>query len=120
MKYQRGDVVIIDFPFASQPDSKLRPALVVQCDRNNQRLSKTLLVQITGRLHPLKEPTRLFIDPRLPEAAGSGLKQPSVISCENVLTVEQDSIFRKVGHLSDEFMKQVDECLKASFGISSP
>ena len=118
MKYQRGDVVTIDFPFASPSDSKLRPALVVQCDRNNQRLSKTLLVQITGRLHPLNEPTRLFIDPQSPEAAGCGLKQPSVVSCENVLTVEQASILRKIGHLSDALVKRVDECLKVSFGIS--
>ena len=118
MKYRRGDDVIIDFPFASQPDSNLRPALVVQCDRNNQRLTKTLLVQITGRLHPLNEPTRLFVDPQSPEAAGCGLKQPSVVSCENIFTVEQDSVDRKIGHLSETLMKRVEECLKASFGIS--
>ncbi len=118
MKYLRGDVVTIDFPFASQPDSKLLPALVVQCDRNNQRLTKTLLVQITGRLLPLNEPTRLFIDPQSPEAVGCGLKQASVVSCENIFTVEQDSIDRKIGHLSAALMKRVEGCLKASFGIS--
>jgi mRNA-degrading endonuclease toxin of MazEF toxin-antitoxin module len=32
---KRGDVVIIDFPFTDLPQSKPRPALVIQNDRDN-------------------------------------------------------------------------------------
>ncbi|MFO0868266.1 MAG: type II toxin-antitoxin system PemK/MazF family toxin [Pirellulales bacterium] len=49
IQYRRGDVVIVRFPFADGVGSKSRPALVVQCDRNNSRLDQTILVQITSR-----------------------------------------------------------------------
>ncbi len=33
---RRGDVVIVDFPFMDTGQSKVRPAVVVQNDRDNQ------------------------------------------------------------------------------------
>jgi mRNA interferase MazF len=47
---KRGDVVIVDFPFQDIPGSKVRPALVVQNDAENQRLSNTIVAMITGNL----------------------------------------------------------------------
>src|SRR5690349_5778057 len=44
---KRGDVVLVDFPFASGGGSKVRPALVVQNDRNNALLQDTIVVPIT-------------------------------------------------------------------------
>ena len=38
MNYQRGEVVLVNYPFASGAGSKVRPAVIVQCDRNNTRL----------------------------------------------------------------------------------
>ena len=46
MKSQRGDVVLVNYPFASGVGTKIRPALVVQCDANNRRLDNTLIVQL--------------------------------------------------------------------------
>ena len=34
----RGDIVLADLPFSDASGSKVRPALVVQCDANNRRL----------------------------------------------------------------------------------
>jgi len=47
---QRGDVVVVAFPFISGGGGKNRPALVVQCDRDNQRLSNTIVAMITGNV----------------------------------------------------------------------
>jgi mRNA interferase MazF len=47
---QRGDVVLADFPFQDIPGSKVRPAVVVQNDADNQVLANTVLVMITGNL----------------------------------------------------------------------
>lgn len=33
-----GDVVLADFPYQDQPGSKIRPAVVVQNDVDNQRI----------------------------------------------------------------------------------
>lgn len=43
MKVERGGVVLVNYPFASGTGSKVRPALVVQCDRNNSRLDNTVI-----------------------------------------------------------------------------
>jgi mRNA interferase MazF len=48
MNVQRGDVVLVDYPYAGGAASKVRPALVVQNDRDNQRLVNTIVVQITS------------------------------------------------------------------------
>ena len=32
MKVQRGDVILVDFPYSNHTESKTRPALVVQAD----------------------------------------------------------------------------------------
>ena len=54
---RRGDIVIIDFPFTSGVQSKVRPALVVQSDQENRRLAKTIVAMVTGNLQRAAEPT---------------------------------------------------------------
>ncbi len=50
MKVRRGDVVLIDYPFSRGGGAKVRPALVVQNDRDNSRLENTIVAQITSRI----------------------------------------------------------------------
>jgi mRNA-degrading endonuclease toxin of MazEF toxin-antitoxin module len=50
MKTLRRDVVLVNYPFASGVGSKIRPALVVQCDTNNYRLNNTVIAQITSHV----------------------------------------------------------------------
>ena len=45
----RGDVVIVEFPYVDGTRGKNRPALVVQCDRNNQRLLAPRQIRDFGR-----------------------------------------------------------------------
>ena len=46
----RGDIVIVPFPFQDKPGEKIRPAVVVQSDVENRRLANTILAMITGNL----------------------------------------------------------------------
>ena len=65
---QRGDIVIVAFPYVTSSGGKNRPALVVQCDRDNQRLSNTIVAMITGNTrYAQTEPTQLLIDPLTPD-----------------------------------------------------
>jgi hypothetical protein len=70
---QRGDVVIVDFPFTDVAAAKRRPALVVQNDRDNQRLRKTVVALITGNLRRRGDPSHVFVDPSTPDGSASGL-----------------------------------------------
>ncbi len=115
----RGEVVIVDFPFTSGSQSKVRPALVVQNDRENRAISKTIVAMITGNLQRANQPTHCLIDPATPEGASSNLHGKSLVSCINLFTDEQNSIIRKLGLLSPAEMAKVDECLRQALGLAS-
>lgn len=114
---KRGDVVLVDFPFSTGSGSKRRPALVVQCDRNNGRLQDTIVAIITSNLSAAHEPTQYAIDETHPDWVASGLKLPSAVKCEHIFTFHQQRILRNIGHLSAAPMLQVNDCLKVSLEL---
>ena len=114
---RRGDVVIISFPFTDTGQAKVRPALVVQNDVDNQRNRKTVVALITGNLRRRNDPSHLLVDPLDPTGAASGRSFPSLVSCYNLFTVEQTSIAHVIGHLSDPLKAQLAVCLKAALEL---
>jgi mRNA interferase MazF len=114
---RRGDVVMVDFPFTDTGQSKVRPAVIVQNDRDNQRIRKTVIAMVTGNLRRQNDPSHLYVDPNDPDGASSGLSFPSLVSCNNLFTVEQASIQHVIGHLSDALKQQLNACLKAALEI---
>jgi mRNA interferase MazF len=115
---QRGDVVVADFPFQDVPGSKVRPAVVVQNDPDNQALANTILAMITGNLTDAGRPTNVFVDPSTPDGAGSGLTGPSLIKCGNLATVRQGRVLRVIGRLSAPLLRQVNDALKAAMDVT--
>jgi len=118
MNVKRGDVVIVEFPFASGMESKRRPCVVIQNDRNNARLNNVIVAQMTTRLHPANEPTRLLIDLQTPDGKLTGISRTSVVSCENLVTVEKSLIREKTGFLSLSLVEALNKCLKASLDLT--
>jgi mRNA interferase MazF len=118
MAVRRGDVVLLQVPFTAGGGMKIRPMLVVQNDLNNGRMANTILALITSNTSRSTEPTQVLIDVNSAEGRQSGLKQNSVISCENILTVLQSDIIRGIGNLPMAVMQAVDQALKTSLGLS--
>jgi mRNA interferase MazF len=114
----RGSIVIVDFPFASGAAAKKRPALVIQNNRDNQRLSNTIVAMITGNTSRAAEATHLLIDPLTKDGIASGLRKPSIVNCTVLYTIEQRDIAAVIGSLSPALMAQVNQCLKAALEIS--
>lgn len=114
----RGDGVVADFPFTDTKQSKIRPALVVQNDRDNQRIRKTVIAMITGNLRRKGDPSHLYVDPQDPDGSSSGLTFPSLVSANNLFTVDQVNIRQVIGHLSDSLTQRLDACLKAALSLS--
>lgn len=113
----RGDVVLVPFPFQDRPGEKIRPAVVVQSDAENRRLANTILAMITGNLDDAGQSTTVLVDPLTPTGAGSGLFGPSLIKCYNLTTMRQRRILHILGHLSDALMQQVNQALKATLEL---
>jgi len=117
MNVQRGDVVLVDYPYAGGSGAKVRPALVIQNDRDNQRLVNTVIAQITSLTRRALEPTQLLIELATPEGQQSGLRQDSVVNCVNLLTLDKGKVLRKLGTLPDSLMQRVNDCLKTAFDL---
>ncbi|MFI5456637.1 MAG: type II toxin-antitoxin system PemK/MazF family toxin [Isosphaerales bacterium] len=115
---RRGDVVIVAFPYMRGGGGKNRPAIVVQCDRDNHRLSNTIVAMITGNIrYAQSEPTQLLVDPSTTEGKSSGLSYASAVKCSNLYTVDQQHILATIGSLSPPLMSGVDACLKAALAL---
>ena len=114
---RRGDVVIVDLPYAGGGGGKVRPALIVQNDSDNQRLGNTVVAMISGNIRHAHEPTQVLIDPGTRDGSGSGLHGPSVVKCVNLYTIRQMDIIRIAGKLSDALMSALDVSLKAALGL---
>jgi mRNA interferase MazF len=118
MSLGRGEVVLAWYPFASGVGAKRRPCLIVQNDADNARLSNTVVVQITSNLRASSAPTQLLIEVNTPEGRQSGLLHDSLVSCNNLATIEQSLIDRRIGLLPASVMSRVDVCLKAALSLT--
>jgi mRNA interferase MazF len=114
---QRGDVVIVDFPFSDQPAKKRRPAIIVQAQVYNQSMAKSVIAMVTGNLQRRGDPAHLFVDPATPDGAVSGLRALSLVSCINLFTIDQKSIIKTLGCLHPTLEKELNECLKAALDL---
>lgn len=117
MNVQRSDVVLVDFPYSVGRGSKVRPALVVQNDRDNVRLTNTIVVQITGSTHRVLEATQVRIDQNTPEGRQSGLRFDSVVNGSNLVTFDKTKVLRRLGNLPDALMRKVSDALKAALEL---
>jgi mRNA interferase MazF len=116
MSVARGAIVLVDFPFSDRTGSKVRPALVVQADTLNRRITDTILASISRSTHRASA-AQLFIDISAPEGARTGLRQNSMIQCENLLTYDQRLIVAKIGELSAPLIERVNTCLRAALDL---
>ena len=111
---KRGDVVRIDWPYSDRTGSKVRPAVVVQADALNMRLADTMLA-LVSRTSRAAGVTEVVVDPALEPSYG--LRFVSVVSCNNILTVDRAFVMHTLGQLSPITMQKIDDCLRTAFGI---
>src|SRR5262249_41666223 len=113
----RGDVILAHVLNVGSPGGKGRPALVVQSDHHNARLNETIIAAITTNASGVHEATQLLIEISTPDGAASGLLHDSAVRCERLHTIPQADVRRVIGHLSDAFLRKINDCLKASLGV---
>ena len=94
---------------------KLRPAVVVSKDANNQRLADVIVAPCTSNISRSSEPTQYLIDGA--EITTAGIRVPSVVRCEALLTIPKALVIRALGHLSDAAVAAVNDCLKDALAL---
>ena len=117
MKLNRGSVVLCRVPMPSEElrEFKVRPGLIVSKDFNNERLDDAIIAICTSNISRSYEPTQYFIDGD--EIRKAGIRIPSVVRCESLLTINKSMIIKVLGKLSDKGIMEVDACLKDALGL---
>jgi mRNA interferase MazF len=116
MSFQRGDILLADLPFSDRTGSKKRPVLVVSNDVNNAAIDDLILAAISSITRPGAF-THVFVDPSDSEGSSSGLLHPSYVQCENLFTLDQTLILRKLGHLTPSLQQKVNDALRAALEL---
>ena len=118
MPADRGDVVMVEFPFGEGSGSKLRPAVVIQCDADNRRLGTIIVAMITKQTALVaREPRHVMVDVSTGAEKASGLWLQSVVNCSQLATIRSDRVVRRLGRLSDALMEQLSESLRDGLGL---
>ncbi|MGI6705051.1 MAG: type II toxin-antitoxin system PemK/MazF family toxin [Clostridia bacterium] len=110
---RRGEIYYADLsPVVGSEQGGIRPVLIVQNDIGNKYSPTVIISAITSQINKAKLPTHIEIS-----ASEYGLPKDSVILLEQIRTIDKKRLKDKIGYLSPEMMKKVDEALEISFGL---
>lgn len=94
----KGKIVLVQFPFDDLSNLKVRPAYCLTnaiCDYHH-----IIFSLITSRIPTTLLDTDLVIDLAHPDFELSGLRQPSTIRLDHLVTLRQSMIRRELGSLN--------------------
>ena len=111
--YAFGSVVLARFPFTDLSGSKVRPALVIS--RDNARRNDIVLAFITSST-AASSADALAIQP----TAKNGLKTPSLVRFDKIVTLEMRVLVGKVGDVEPSFLKAAAPIFFGVFGFGNP
>jgi mRNA interferase MazF len=104
----KGDVVLVPFPFTDLSQTKLRPAIVLYVQPEGEDIT---LCFISSQNLDRVSRDELVLDPEHPEFAQTGLKSKSKIRVSRIVTLERKLIKRKLGSIGLQSLENVDRLL---------
>jgi len=112
---QRGDIVLVPFPFTDLTFEKLRPAVIASVDPQE---TDVIIAFISSVVSPgeLSE-TDYVLHQDDPDFAKTGLKKTSTFRTRKLLTVERSRIIRRLGRVSPAIQKELDVRLRHAVGL---
>ena len=112
--FEFGSIVLTRFPFTDLSGEKLRPALVIS--RDNARRTDLVLAFITSSASARSNPDALPIQP----TPANGLKLPSVIRFDKLVTLEGSVIVGELGHAEEGIIAAARPIFFGVFGFGAP
>lgn len=110
---KRGEIYQLDFGIPQgSVQGGVRPALVIQNDIGNRTSPTTIIAAVTSK-QKKRYPFHVEIS-----ANESGLPEDSTILLEQIQTVPQNRLTKKIGGIDEHKMEEVNRALMRSLGIS--
>ena len=109
----RGDITLCDLnPVVGSEQSGIRPVLVLQINRANEVSPHTIIAPFTTKIRQVLLPSHVLIP-----ADEGGLSLDSVLLCEQIRVIDKRRIVKILGHVSAEYLQQVEESLRIILGL---
>jgi mRNA interferase MazF len=113
MSIEKGDVFFCNLdPTFGHEQSGKRPVVVVQTNVANDKLNTVMVAPLTSNLKARGYLLTVFVP-----AQSNGLAKDSVLLLFQVRTVDKRRLERKLAHLDQATMAQVDEALRVAFDL---
>ena len=111
---KRGDIFYADLsPVVGSEQGGVRPVLIVQNDTGNRHSPTVIAAAITSQMGKARLPTHISVAP-----TKCGLPKQSIILLEQVRTLDKRRLREHMGKVDERVMKQVDNAIAVSFGLS--
>jgi mRNA interferase MazF len=112
---KRGEIYLTALdPAVGHEIQKTRPALVIQNDTSNRYSTVTMVAPITSTVRLPLSPLHVL----LPAGPSTGLTVASVAVFNQIRAVDRKRLIKKMGEVDALVLAQVDEAIKAAFGLS--
>lgn len=113
--YRRGDIYLANLnPFKGSEQGGTRPVLVLQNNDGNYYCPTLILAPITTKLKKLNMPTHCYFE------KVRGLAEPSMVSLEQIKTIDKCRIEKYLGKMTREQMTKVEDAIRESLGMEIP
>ena len=110
---KRGEIYLTRFdPTLGAELQKTRPALILQNDVANRYSPITIVAAITSRPRDRDRPTNILVG--TPEG---GLTSDSTVLLNQIRSVDTQRLIRRLGTLTSDTMRRVDQALMISLGL---
>ena len=110
---KRGDIFYADLsPVVGSEQGGIRPVIIIQNDVGNKYSPTVIVAAITSQINKAKLPTHVEIS-----SEEYGLNKDSVVLLEQIRTLDKKRLKEKIGHMTENDMKKVDEALSISVGL---
>jgi mRNA interferase MazF len=109
---KRGEIYLVSLdPKVGAEIGKLRPALIISNDINNEYADTVTVLPITSnttRVYPFE----VFIEKGI-----GGLPKDSKIKCEQIRTIDKSRLTKMIGQIDNTLLKDVEKALLIHLGI---
>lgn len=112
---KKGDVYIADLSGSrGSEQSGTRPVLVIQSDKITKYTQTVVAIPITTNLRRAQIPGCVLL-----QQGEGGLIQDSVALCYQIKVLAKSRLMNKIGSLSSDVLKQVEDALRITFDMTT-
>ncbi|MBI5774561.1 MAG: type II toxin-antitoxin system PemK/MazF family toxin [Verrucomicrobia bacterium] len=114
MSFAPGEIVLATFPFSSLAGAKRRPCVVLAAGDSP---GEFVVAFATSNIARQKLPSALLVEPTHPLWRQTGLKSPSVVRVDKLVTLHTSVISGVIGSLPADLLMELRRKLKALLQI---